>query len=222
MTMQEGPSEDSPSREAAGVEDSRTEPGIFSLASLTDGRAKGDYFSRYPAGAWTQIIIELAYLLAVLMVSLHLLVTTALAINTNTLLLIFGYDFGIFPGSRPVLVWLVLGLSAAAGGASTSLKWLYHSVAKHSWNRDRVIWRTVVPVLATVLATFTGMMISAGLLPPIFNLNIFDSLIFNAGFGFFLGLFSDNLLAWLQRIALKTLGVVDRQQPGGNKNPEDS
>src|SRR5258708_16360317 len=44
-------------------------PEITSLASLTDGRAVGEYHSAYPATAWIQIVAELSYLLLVVAIS---------------------------------------------------------------------------------------------------------------------------------------------------------
>ena len=35
---------------------------------------------------------------------------------------------------------------AMAGGSTFATKWLYHSVAKAEWNRDRIVWRFVAPI----------------------------------------------------------------------------
>ena len=52
-------------------------PEITSLASLTDGRAVGEYHSAYPATAWIQIVAELSYLLLVVAISFGALVLLA-------------------------------------------------------------------------------------------------------------------------------------------------
>jgi hypothetical protein len=43
---------------------------------------------------------------------------------------------------------------------------------------------------------------------PFFNKNAFSSFYLASGFGFFVGLFSDNALAALNRLAIRTFGNV--------------
>jgi hypothetical protein len=216
MTTPNEQSNRSESNDPSSHGDELSEPELNSLESLTDGRDKGYFQTRYPFRAWLHISLELFVLVGALIFALHELVMVAISVNNNSTFSTLIYDFGTYPDNHDVIAWLVLGLSGFVGGLATSLKWLYHTVAKHSWNRDRTIWRLIVPGLSAVLATFSGMMISAGLLPPIFNMDTFSGLIFNAGFGFFLGLFSDNLLASLQRLAVTVFGVVDKATTGNS------
>lgn len=159
---------------------------------------------------WAQIIAELVYLLAAIGLSIVMLLYLSFAVFSKAEILFFGYSLGQYPDNNGLLIWIVMGLAGLCGGASSSLKWLYHTVAKQRWHRDRIVWRLVVPPLSAILSVFTGMMVSTGFLPPIFSQTAFESLVFDAGFGFFLGFFSDNLLAWLQNFAYKVFGVVDK------------
>ena len=186
------------------------------LPDNADGRSVGDYCSRYPRSAWLQIVSELIYLLVIL-------------IGATSCLLIIGYDvnrdpgdtglvayYFEFPRHRSLLVWITIGLAGVSGGAAFSLKWLYHSVAKFIWNRDRVLWRITVPVLSGVLAVFLGFMIVSGLI-PFLNKKSFDNFYIAMGYGFFSGYFSDNVLAALQRLARNTFGTADGKHGEADK-----
>jgi hypothetical protein len=48
------------------------------------------------------------------------------------------------------------------GGASFSLKWLYHSLAWREWNRDRIIWRLPVEVRGSILGHAYHQLLEAG------------------------------------------------------------
>ena len=108
-----------------------------------------------------------------------------------------------------MLVWASVALGGICGGSAFAMKWLYHSVAHGKWHCDRLVWRFVVPILSGVLALFTALMIGSGLI-PIFSSTIFDGPIMGAAFGFFVGFFSDNLIATLQRFANHLLGTLEK------------
>ncbi len=57
-------------------------------------------------------------------------------------------------------------------------------------------------------------MIGSGLI-PIFSRTVFDNWRVGAAFGFFVGFFSDNLVASLQRVATNTLGTSERPNKSG-------
>ena len=186
-------------------------PEVTSLATLTDGRTFGDFKSSYPPTAWLQILLELLYLVAILIGSLIALICLAKVV-------LLGQPHEFFPrllgnaGANEVLsVWFAIGLSGAIGGSTSALKWLYHTVAKKRWHRDRVIWRLLVPILSAVLAVFSGLMITSGLLPFFSNTSLMNPAI-GAAFGFFAGLFSDNVLASLQRLAHRVFGTVEKSR----------
>ena len=184
-------------------------PDVTSLASLTDGRVPGDFTTRYSVSAWIQICAELSYLLLVLAAGILCLAWMARAVVLAVPGGVFGELFGQAPRNASLLVWTAAALAGACGGAASALKWLYHSVAKQQWHRDRVIWRIVVPPLSAVLSVFAGLMIVSELI-PIFNRTLFRSPATGAAFGFFVGMFSDNLLALLQKLAFRIFGTTDK------------
>lgn len=174
---------------------------------LTDDRAPGQWETRYPYTAWIQIAAELIYLLLGLTMALSLLYQ--IAVSTHAV-----NGPGLWPAafrgaSLHTLALGAVAVGGACGGFAFALKWLYHSVAYGWWNRDRLIWRFVVPVLSATLALFTALMIGSGLI-PLFNAKIADGPRIGAAYGFFVGFFSDNLLAALQRLADQTLGTLGR------------
>ncbi len=133
--------------------------------------------------------------------------------------------FGLkYPRDRTFLLWLSVGLSGIAGGASFDLKWLYHSVAKWTWNSDRVLWRLIVPILSGTLATASAMMVASGVV-SFLNAQFFNNFYGAVGAGYFIGYFSDNVLAALQNLAVRWFGTVDKKYTGrveqNGSEPED-
>ncbi len=192
-------------------------PGVTDLDGLTDGRREGVYATAYGFGAWTQILIELVYLVVLMLAGLiGLFLLAKYAVYKQSSGLVFGL-LGAPEQSKALQLYSAIALSGVCGGCSSSLKWLYHSVAKQRWHRDRCIWRLVVPLLSGVLAVFTGMMVISGLVPFLAR-SWLAGLTAAAAFGFFVGLFSDNLLAALERIAFHLFGTMnDRFQKQGDQ-----
>lgn len=157
-----------------------------------------------------QILFELAYLLGIIVVSVVGLIQLAKTVVVGPPHVFYPDAFGSYPQNQAILVWAAAALAGACGGAASSLKWLYHSVAKQQWHRDRIIWRIVVPPLSSILSVFAGLMIVSGLI-PFFSKTPFTSPTTGAAFGFFVGLFSDNVLASLQKLAFKIFGTIDRK-----------
>lgn len=176
---------------------------------LTDGRPPGNFVSRYHWTAWVQIGLELAYLLAVLGVISYALLTIGALAAADSPADNGNLPFGLkYPEDRQFLIWLSLALSGSAGGTAFALKWLYHSVAKWTWNRDRLLWRLIVPALSGVFAVFVAFMVAAEIV-PFLNSKAFDNFYRALGSGFLLGYFSDNVLAALQNLAIRWFGTVD-------------
>lgn len=178
---------------------------------LQDHRRRGEWRTRYDRGAWLQIAIEFSYLFLILVVAavgltwIGYYVAPPSPEDARSLPL-----FNLaYPRDRSFLLWAGVGLSGIAGGASFALKWLYHSVAKWSWNRDRILWRLVVPPLSGTLAVFVGLMISSEVV-SFLNAKFFDNFYGAIGAGYFIGYFSDNVLAALQNTAGKWFGTVDK------------
>jgi hypothetical protein len=187
-------------------------PNATDLDSLTDGRDEGAYATKYGAGAWVQIVLELVYLVAMLVCALAGLGLLAkFAVFKEQSGLVFSL-LGPAERSRILQLYTTVALSGVCGGCSSSLKWLYHSVAKQRWHRDRVVWRFTVPLLSGTLAVFTSMMIVSGLVPFLAR-SWLTGLTAAAAFGFFVGLFSDNLLAALERVAFNIFGTMNDRTP---------
>jgi hypothetical protein len=177
-----------------------------------DHRHLGDWGSRYTTAAWRQISVEFAYLVIVLFSAIILLAWIGYHIAPPSLLdkrpiPLFGLNF-VYPRDRKFLLWMAVGLSGVAGGTSFSLKWLYHSVAKALWNRDRILWRLIVPFLSGTLSVFVSMLVASGILSLI-DQRFFNNFFGAVGIGWLLGYFSDNVLASLQKLAHKWFGTVD-------------
>jgi len=183
-------------------------PGLTSLASLTDGRPPGRYESIYPWGVWVQIIIEFSYLIAAELVCIGLLFSLAIYSVRMEKEGFFFNLLGPYPESAPIVAYMSIGLSGACGGCTFSLKWLYHTVAKMQWHRDRTVWRFVVPISSGFVALFSGLMIVSGLVPFLARAPLMVPAT-GAAYGFFVGVFSDNVLAALQKLANSIFGTMD-------------
>ena len=178
---------------------------------FTDGRAKGDFRSYYSSWAWLQIagegicLLTIAAIAAVHILGLTLNSSFVVAEITRIVPLMTPVD-----GCRGnVRLWLVVFCSGVLGATTFSFKWLYHGVALQEWHRDRIVWRLIVPLQGGLLAVFTACMIIAGIV-PLLSKETFQRLATAAGYGFLVGLFADNFLAALQRLAQRLLGTLGR------------
>lgn len=196
-------------------------PSPTELESLKDGRDIGDYRSHYPREVWVQIGFELVFVVALLIYAVFGLLNLAVAyIQLPPIAPCFWpcpFPNGDLTAKTKLLSWLAIAFGGLCGGCAASLKWLYHTVAKKLWHRDRVLWRLIVPLLSSVLSVFTGLMIHSGLIPFVHTSSLLN-LSGGAAFGFFVGLFSDNVLASLQRVALKIFGNFDQKLNDSSSN----
>lgn len=175
---------------------------------LADGREKGHWQSRHNGTAWLQIVVELVYLCVVLGICIVLLldgVSTNLTTNEATDQVrssLLGLQFSTSSAN-----WIALALAGMIGGTVFDLKWLYHSVAKGSWNQDRILWRLIVPWNSAMVSLFTGFLFASGVVPFLRN-ETFSEIYTLLGFGFVFGYFSDNILAAMQNLAQKMFGTL--------------
>ena len=185
---------------------------VHDNSKLDDGRPVGSWASRYTKAAWFQIIIELTYLCAILILCLLAVIDPALSKSdiTSQVGTYVSYFTGLEIRSA-ALKWVSLGVSGLIGGSVFSLKWLYHSVAKGVWSRDRILWRFVVPLNSGTVALFTGFLFASGAVPFLKDESL-DSPLMAASFGFIFGYFSDNILAALQNFAQKIFGTLGRAE----------
>ena len=182
--------------------------------ALSDGRKPGQIRTRFNAAAWIQIVAELLYLVLWLGVCTWVLINIGYHVAAPEAANGSELPFHLqVPRDRTLLIWVSLAASGCVGGTAFALKWLYHSVAKDIWNADRLIWRLVVPGLSGVFAVFVAFMVAAGIV-PFLSTGAFDQFYRALGTGFFLGYFSDNVLAKLQRLANQWFGVAGGEVKG--------
>lgn len=176
---------------------------------LDDGRNVGEWASRFSVGAWIQIIPEFLLLTAYLLVPGYFLLESILEPPVA-----MAKDGFVYSSLLKVYVseanakWIALALSGFIGGAVFDLKWLYHSVAKGIWNRDRCLWRIIVPFNSAMVSSFTGFLFASGMIPFLKD-ESFENVFTLLGFGFVFGYFSDNILAALQNLARKAFGTLN-------------
>ena len=100
--------------------------------------------------------------------------------------------------------------SGLVGGAVFSLKWLYHSVAKNRWHKDRLIWRLSVPIMGAVLAVFVTYIFARTFGTSFEPDSLKVSAVLPAcGFSFLVGVFADGVLASLERLARSIFGTLE-------------
>jgi hypothetical protein len=75
------------------------------------------------------------------------------------------------------------------------------------------VWRFLVPVSSGFVALFSGLMIISGLVPFLARAPLMGPAT-GAAYGFFVGLFSDNVLAALQKLANHIFGTMDTKGQG--------
>jgi hypothetical protein len=130
-------------------------------AHENDHRPIGDYGSRYTSAAWFQIVIELVVLLTYIGLAIAG-VACAVHLKIAKPHTAFGPSATLESFVASTSPWGSMFFSALAGGAIFATKWLYHSVAKGEWNRDRILWRFIAPINSAVLATAAGFGIIGG------------------------------------------------------------
>lgn len=178
----------------------------FAPGEPNDGRVEGDYESKYGKEFWVQIAVEAAYLLCVFVASAWLL-----------------FSLGPRQSDPPAFVWLTSGEWASArpyalaffggslGGTLFAMKWLYHSVAKHIWNRDRILWRLFAPLLSGGAATTFVILSGSGVI-PLFGRELATSAGGATGLGLLIGFFSDRAFSMLENTIQTLFGSPASQE----------
>jgi hypothetical protein len=188
--------------------------GTFQIArtDFSDGRPKGNYVSRYTVWAWVQIVFEGLYLFSLIAVcGMLILILVWHPDNVlSALRTLLHIPLGETAAKlRALQLWLIVLCAGVLGGTSSAVKWLYHTISWDQWNHDRIVWRLSVPVLAGLMAVFTGCMVMSGII-PLLTKELFSHVLSCAGFGFFVGLFADNFIAALQKFATRLLGTLGK------------
>src|SRR5437867_713614 len=126
----------------------------FAPKDLTDGKAPGEWHSRYGAAPWKLIIIEGVYLAVVLLAVVTALVVVWLRYPAAWWQL-SPMQSATF--TRYAYAWL----AGTLGGVLFAMKWLYHSVAKGKWHIDRAPWRYLTPHISGGLAFSTVVILNS-------------------------------------------------------------
>lgn len=167
-------------------------------SDLTDGREKGDWATRYndeiarKAINWEKkylIILFIAVLICSVFLEVFLKECLCFLNVTNE--------------STEFKIYCFAFLGGMLGGIVFSMKWLYHSVAKNTWNIDRRLWRLLTPLLSSVVALIIVMLLNSDILK---SNNSYVSVYKSFAVGFLAGYFSDSAIGKLTEIAQVLFG----------------
>lgn len=177
----------------------------FAPDDLTDGRKPGEWETRYVEDARKRIHVEAIYL------ACHLFAVPAVCAAIGLVACSEAVNPQLSQSSAtwPQLAFAWVG--GVLGGTLFSIKWLYHSVAKNTWNIDRRLWRLFTPHVSGALA-FVFVVLSASGFVVVFDKQAFGSFWVCFGLGFLVGYFSDSAMAKLTEIA-QTLFGPSRRPP---------
>ncbi len=185
----------------------------FGQSDPTDNRALYDWESKY-AEVKKWIRNEAIYLGVLLLVFPAIMVILWLKIPMKILELTeFEY--------KPILKYGFVWASGSLAGVLFDLKWLYHTVARGLWHKDRLWWRIFTPHISGGLSFFLLATVSSGGL-LIFNSAATDSLPTVVSIGFLTGYFSDSAIAKLSEIAETIFGSVRAKQKQSKQKKDSS
>jgi hypothetical protein len=192
--------------------------GGFAPTDLTDGRSPGEWTTRWTdKNARRSIHFEAAYLSILL-----------LAVPVGTMAVWLRWPADVFDGIEKrgyetfaVFSYAVIG--GILGGTLFDIKWLYHTVAHGSWNRDRRLWRLMTPFIAGGLA-FGMILLGTADLVPLLDSNELRQPRSAMGISFLIGYFSDNTIGAMARLANGLFGerepVKSHHLVGGESTPK--
>lgn len=180
----------------------------FAPNEPTDERMIGDWRTRYPPEARNAIRMEAVYVSFCLLVAL--IGTLAVAIESATFALPIKHSSWL--ALSPYLFAYVGGL---LGGTLFTMKWLYHTVAKGIWNRDRRLWRLFTPFLSGGASLAVILLCASGAL-PFFGPQLVRTNAGALGLSIVLGYFSDRAFSALERFAEGGFGMKAKIS-GGDK-----
>ena len=180
---------------ASGISD----PG-FAPTELTDGRVTGQWKTRYDDPvARRAILVEVIYVLLITFLAPALIA-----------IVFFGWPRAWLHLDVPTWIrvqhYSYAWLGGLLGGSLFTMKWMYHSVAKGTWNQDRRLWRIFTPLLSAGVG-FTIVILSAARVIPIFGADVVSTNGGTLAVGILVGYFSDLTMS---RLAEAAFGVLRR------------
>jgi hypothetical protein len=178
---------------------------------FTDKRAPWDWKSRYPAEANAHINRE-AWILAIALIAFLLLASATLCFAGHPVRFpLLGSLLGD-PAAPVMIEPQLIGVffSGGVGGATFSIKWLIHSVAKGMWHLDRRYWRLLVPLIGGVYACVVLTLLDAGFIGAQ-TAQTTRSTASAAALGFLIGYFSDGVSGLLTNVANAVFGTLQEK-----------
>jgi hypothetical protein len=175
----------------------------------TDNRLPWDWSSKYPPEARKYINRE-ATLLAIALVLLLVVSGFALCLSGSFSNIAVPISLGstsvtnMTVDARIVAVFLC----GSVGGATFSIKWLVHSVAKGTWHRDRTYWRYFVPLIGGVYAAVVLTLFNSGMIVGHPADPQQGGIAGSASLAFLTGYFSDGVSGLLSNIANAVFGTL--------------
>jgi hypothetical protein len=182
-----------------GEEEAKKPSVNFAPDDPTDGRAAGEWRSRYDAEAQKAIRFE-AVILGILWLVVPLLLLAVACHRTAET---------ATPRNNSIYIGIVALSGGMFGGTTYSIKWLYHVTAKWAWNFDRRLWRLFSPILSSGLGFATVMLVGSGIF-KIFDASFVESLKATFALAFLAGYFSDMAVAKMTEIASTLFGTTHK------------
>ena len=175
------------------------DPPGFAPEAPTDGRELGKWESRFnERSARIQIAVESFYVWCLLAVLPVIMLAVELR-NWPIGKILKGEQLDrLTPISRAYI-------GGMFGGGLFATKWLYHTVAKGTWNADRLLWRLFTPLLSGGVSV-TVVLLCAGRVLPLFGSDLVRTSTGALGVAILVGYFSDKTFSKLERLAEQHLG----------------
>lgn len=156
----------------------------------TDNRKPYESESKYSRKIQLEIWAEAFYLFLILSLSIVVLFFTW----KGTL----GHYLQLSPNqwtiAKKFLYYIAAGM---LGGITFGLKYFYRVVARGLWNQDRRVWRIFSPIIASIVAFMTGILIDASIISPGHVINGSSVL----AIGFLAGYFADEAVGKMYEVA---------------------
>jgi hypothetical protein len=176
----------------------------FAPDEPTDDRPLGDWKTRYSdPSAIRAIRLESTYV----WVAFSFAVIAILAVSVQSAYRIVPTDKS---GWESISPFLLAFLGGVLGGTLFAMKWLYHSVAKGLWNRDRRLWRLFTPALSGGAGLTIILLCASGVI-PLFGPTLVHTNAGALGLSVVFGYFSDRAFSSLERLAEDNLGPFKRK-----------
>jgi hypothetical protein len=161
----------------------------------TDGRKPYEWKTKYEKEALNRIWVETTYLLILLVTSFIFILATWKGC--------VGSWFSILPKETTTFKQYAYYIeSGMLGGVTFDMKYLYRTVARGLWHKDRAIWRVLSPFVATTIAFIIGSMIDASMITAGSSISGASCV----SVGFLSGYFADSAVGKMSEVAMVLFG----------------